>query len=154
MLRPDGTDLLVSREFSPIGLGQGLRKRSFLLSGHGERRLLIPNQLQHDTRKIILRLRRKRAQCGDDLIEELCHYVTIKPSFGVSKQGPHPTSLREATFSRFAGEGNCPQCGASIVSARTIESNSSPVTKPSAKASSRSVVPLWCACFATLAALS
>ena len=57
MLRPDGADLFICREFAALSLGEGFLERGCFLRTQLSRGLIFPGQLQEHAGKVILHFR-------------------------------------------------------------------------------------------------
>ena len=73
MLRPNRAHLLVRRELASLGLREGFFKRSFVLDGQLDRRLILADELQKHARDSVLNIGRQNTRGLDRLIQKLCH---------------------------------------------------------------------------------
>jgi hypothetical protein len=78
MFRPDGSHLLIGREFAAIGLREGHVKRRLFFRTQLKQRLIFTGQLQEHACEFVLYFRRKAAHRLDGLFEQFGHAWTIE----------------------------------------------------------------------------
>jgi len=80
MLRPNGADLLIRREFTAICLRKRFVKRGRFLGAQFQCRLIFPGQLQKHAGKVVLHFSGKAAHGFDGFFKQFGH----GPKIGLS----------------------------------------------------------------------